>query len=416
MVVVPSFTASLAFVNKSGGYVMQGPACSLPRRPFWYRLALTWIPRYLIIACVIVLYICIYVHAELQLTDTRLFRGRFSMAVARRMSGRDNMRKEKEAKGSTSLGTARQGSLEAQSQEDTQAQDDVLDEVHTDRHLSRGTTLVDAESARRPSAITACGSRNSAMQDALEAEKLGSVPEEAPNAAPVQANNNTEAAERHENGNGQGVGEASMTSSNVEGRLELRLMQKKHDAIRRQLRLQFVYPIVYFLAWLVPFANHITQYSAKRAQQPIFGLIIATIVCQAGMGLLDFVVFSIREQPWRHIPGSDRTFMGSFAFWRRKSIVESQLSYDTSPMSTHRDKSKSIDRTLTAPRKSSAFTRARHAFIGSKKAPSPEARMSTLASLDDPPSRANGCADAARLTEMESWDFVRGSTIAEGRD
>ena len=34
------------------------------------------------------------------------------------------------------------------------------------------------------------------------------------------------------------------------------------------------------------------------------------------MGFADVSVFCWRERPWRHIPGSDGSFLGSFAFWR----------------------------------------------------------------------------------------------------
>ncbi|KAK7177547.1 plasma membrane G-protein coupled receptor [Paraphaeosphaeria sporulosa] len=41
---IPGIMAGLAFINPHWGYMFRA-FCSLPRRPFWYRLALTWIPR-----------------------------------------------------------------------------------------------------------------------------------------------------------------------------------------------------------------------------------------------------------------------------------------------------------------------------------------------------------------------------------
>lgn len=35
------------------------------------------------------------------------------------------------------------------------------------------------------------------------------------------------------------------------------------------------------------------------------------------MGAVDCLIFSLREKPWRNIPASDRTFWGSFCFWRK---------------------------------------------------------------------------------------------------
>ncbi len=56
--------ASLAFVNPKiyGGYVSQSTHCFLPIRPFWYRLALSWIPRYIILSIICATYIAIYAY------------------------------------------------------------------------------------------------------------------------------------------------------------------------------------------------------------------------------------------------------------------------------------------------------------------------------------------------------------------
>ena len=58
--------ASLAFIDTSFPYVSSRVFCYLPTRPIWYRLALSWIPRYLIIITILVVYLSIYVHAKLK--------------------------------------------------------------------------------------------------------------------------------------------------------------------------------------------------------------------------------------------------------------------------------------------------------------------------------------------------------------
>lgn len=39
-------------------------------------------------------------------------------------------------------------------------------------------------------------------------------------------------------------------------------------------------------------------------------------MCVTLMGAIDCLIFCLRERPWRHIPKSDGTFLGSFQFWR----------------------------------------------------------------------------------------------------
>jgi hypothetical protein len=65
--------ASLAFINPQWRYLSQGAFCTLAIRQFWYRLALAWIPRYLVAIIIIGLAIAIYTYVGFE------FR-RYSMA------------------------------------------------------------------------------------------------------------------------------------------------------------------------------------------------------------------------------------------------------------------------------------------------------------------------------------------------
>lgn len=64
-VILPVVAASLAYTNPKG-YVTSGTYCTLPKRPLWYRLGLSYIPRYIIFIAIFALYgtILIYVHIK----------------------------------------------------------------------------------------------------------------------------------------------------------------------------------------------------------------------------------------------------------------------------------------------------------------------------------------------------------------
>lgn len=96
------------------------------------------------------------------------------------------------------------------------------------------------------------------------------------------------------------------------------LRAKRHHAMR-QLRLLFIYPIVYFIMWLVPFVLNLTNYSDYLVQHPPYGLLVVAYISISLMGAVSALTFSIREHPWRHIAGSDGTFWGSFLFWQHDS-------------------------------------------------------------------------------------------------
>ena len=58
--------ASLAFIAGDHAYLEQGAFCTLPVRPFWYRLALSWVPRYIILLFILSVYLIVYAYVRLK--------------------------------------------------------------------------------------------------------------------------------------------------------------------------------------------------------------------------------------------------------------------------------------------------------------------------------------------------------------
>lgn len=89
-------------------------------------------------------------------------------------------------------------------------------------------------------------------------------------------------------------------------------MRAQHERMRRQLRYLFLYPATYILLYIPPFVSHILRSRESYYSHPSFVLsafVISSASIQAGV---DCVLFSWIEKPWRHIPGSDGSFLGSF--------------------------------------------------------------------------------------------------------
>jgi G protein-coupled receptor GPR1 len=96
-------------------------------------------------------------------------------------------------------------------------------------------------------------------------------------------------------------------------------MVQERARIHKQLRLIFIYPLVYILMWMIPFVSHCMNYSDKWAANPLYGLSVTSTICITLMGFVDSLIFSLRERPWRHMPTSDGSFFGSFVVFRRMS-------------------------------------------------------------------------------------------------
>ncbi|GAM90353.1 hypothetical protein ANO11243_083960 [Dothideomycetidae sp. 11243] len=61
---LPFVLTCLAYVNPDGGYALVGAFCNLPVRPFWYRLFLSWTPRYVVVITIVTLTIIVRIKVK----------------------------------------------------------------------------------------------------------------------------------------------------------------------------------------------------------------------------------------------------------------------------------------------------------------------------------------------------------------
>ena len=341
--VLPHIIASLAFINSHGGYISSGAFCFLPVRPFWYRLALFWVPRYLIWVYITYVAIRIYRHvgAEFKVFgqerdqsssmgmpgESSIDRAKQRDEVKRRASQANTAWTEKDNDDTESCAPddmsckfnatqdstkslhgsthGRDGAPEwstigftGESTLGTPANRSMPTSRRGSRMLAPGILSEDFappptfDASRHRGSITSLGSKRSAGHTSF-AEDLGLPP--ITEGLPSQS-----AAARSD---------PSHNTAN-------KTMELRRRAIQRQLRLLFIYPCVYVILWIIPFAAHCMNYTTYYAHHPIFGLNVVQILCMAIMTFFDVVIFSWREKPWRHIPGSDGTFWGSLCWWR----------------------------------------------------------------------------------------------------
>lgn len=288
--ITPCFMAGLAFINRSGAYLSQGAFCSLPLRPFWYRLALAWIPRYLIWGFAIVTAFRVYRHVG---AGFRMFVHQAGDSSGHVSQSSVNRNSHVPTNVSKSLLM-------------TEKDDDVVKEGMTTMLYVPGDGL--ATQSRRPSVV------RFELENGPSDDQLDSQPQSENDIKAVSPHGSDG---MHEVSLNHGSGMATKGSSMRGPRVltQDQSITQKQRAIKRQVRLLFIYPVVYGLMLVIPFINHCFGYSDYYTQHPIFVLNLLASLCWASMGLADCLCFSLREQPWRHIHGSDGTFLGSFKFW-----------------------------------------------------------------------------------------------------
>ena len=342
-ILFPCFTAALAFANPDGAYQAQGAFCWLPIRPFWYRLALSWVPRYLIWLYIMWVAIRIYSHVGYEFkvfgqerdrswsTDLSAASSAERGAIEKAVKEHHSQVKSNEKVADDEIApddSSMPGPMFASSHVDDEASSAAASRrmsLPTWHSPFGGISSPKADISITPTAISNPTSRRGSRQIAsgVLAEDFmappgfdfthprGSV--STMNSVPHSINGAS--ADPTLSPIVEGRTSTSHASS-VDTDIGARVLRQRRRAIQRQLRILFIYPVVYMAMWLIPFISHCLSYSDYFAQHPIFAISLLSSFCQTFMGFADVCVFCWRERPWRHIPGSDGTFFGSFVFWK----------------------------------------------------------------------------------------------------
>ncbi|RDW87977.1 hypothetical protein BP6252_00009 [Coleophoma cylindrospora] len=317
-VIWPLLAASLAFINPLGGYASNGTLCYLPVRPFWYRLALSWIPRYLIFTIICGIYVAIYIHVHRHFRNFELSSGSTwdqvstqsiapSTIPGRKLSGYAPDADLPPLSEILTLELPSPSYMTGNGQ-DLATQDEKADNSHWAANFSFGFKKTNTAESRFSWHRSSFGSHVS--NGPLHMDRRSSTQPILPTRMHKRYSNETL---------------PPVSASAPPDRGEDVIMRSRRAAILRQLRLLFVYPLFYMLMWITPFINHCLNYTDYFAIHPAFGLRAVSSFMLPFQCFVDCAIFIVKEKPWRYIPGSDGTFIGSFRFWTH-NIDENPLS------------------------------------------------------------------------------------------
>ncbi|EXJ75387.1 uncharacterized protein A1O5_02083 [Cladophialophora psammophila CBS 110553] len=320
----PLLAATLAFIDNKDAYVTAGTFCYLPKRPFWYRLALSWVPRYLIISVILIMYIWIYIYVHIK------FRGFDNLGEA-------DSSDESEMRQRSDLST-KSANIEGRS---TNQSSTPAPQASMFQNQSRSPGVILAAEERQPwdemSFITQRPLHSTVRDPCQESEGRNMLARGSewsgdtqvpPANTTVQGVPSPSAASERQSSSmvsqppSPAKAEASETSvvcpataAPIPSRLGDPL-KRTRLAIRKQLRYLFIYPLVYIIMWSFPFASHALNYSNYYVQHPIFWLsLVQTIMLSLQAGI-DSMLFSWTEKPWRRVESSSKF---SIPFLRRRS-------------------------------------------------------------------------------------------------
>lgn len=340
-IIYPVLMASLAFTNPMSPYLSSGTICTLPVRPFWYRLALSWIPRYIIIFAIVSLYVAIYVYVHFKFkgidgesTGSYNFHFKDSRSSIKAVETNEgivipairtrpsatphvhNLLHEFGPRAESEL-NSKPGEQRFPSKASTPAWECYnFGGSHPVSPLPEGTSTLGVPSSEHRISTTSAGTNGEAVRNLFnpttsshtnsnyyviealrDSRNKSFTPGQGSTAEPTSKAPDT--------------GQPDIDSTNGLTPPMLHDMQpapvgtsslrKRHKDIKRKLRLLFIYPIVYVAMWLIPFTFHCLLYTERYSANPPYPLTVLAVMCLALQGAVDSLLFSSREKPWRYI-------------------------------------------------------------------------------------------------------------------
>lgn len=234
-IVIPLALASFPYIGN--GYHSYVCWCYLPQRPYWYRAALSWAPRYAIIITILVVYVLIYVHV---VKEFHTLGGAFSTFHRQR----------------------------AKTPRDKASKPSFFSAVVY--------FFLDVRGYLMPRMDVADGSKEST----LSVDTNGIITKADDSGGPLDVENS--------------VGNEQFHAANLEN------FRKRKKIIEKQMKSIFVYPFAYIFVWFFPFLLYCTQFTFEQTHGPVVWLNYLLAFMQPFIGFVDSMVFFYREQPMQH--------------------------------------------------------------------------------------------------------------------
>lgn len=287
--IYPLTLSSLAFLNKQTAYTDSVSWCYLPIRPFYWRVALSWGPRYLILFYILIVYVSIFFYVRIKFKSVH---GLFLLASI------DDESSQNSPDGTMSLPPheSRLGPVAELDVHDllTPGLSDVDSKSYMDQ-IYTSTSVYAVRNTSFP-AVAESASPEKANKTAPRTRSM-LISEHHDTSSPSFERAEQQEAEQYSPSNGV------IAAGSDEGISRTFSDPLKAERLRiiKQLRLLFIFPVVYFLMWLIPFGYHTTQYNDKALTNPILGLARVSAFIIPLHGLVDVIVYAGNEKPWRSL-------------------------------------------------------------------------------------------------------------------
>jgi G protein-coupled receptor GPR1 len=304
-VTLPILAASLAFTNHGNAYVTVGTICYLPNQPRWYRQALSWIPRYIIILTLFSVGTSIVLHVHFKFkrfsllgVDTSSYRQGSRRPINELQPSQDinstspppsTYMPPKDSVGHLWQPIVNHEHRRCQSHSSVHRPESSSSNLSSFFQLTEASTWSSHWSQLR-------NSRNHVASAPVSRNPSYSIASPQP---PVEEGFSCASRKHSRIGFAPNHTENSTRAGSMGTDASTEELDTSRHTIERHLRLLFIWPVVYTAVWIVPLISQCLQYTDKYALNQPYGLRVAVAAMLALQAGIDATVFTLREQPWK---------------------------------------------------------------------------------------------------------------------
>ncbi|AOA62398.1 G protein-coupled receptor [Komagataella phaffii CBS 7435] len=293
----PILLASLAFINGSG-YVPISSWSYLPVHPIWYRLVLSWVPRYIILISIITIYCSIYFYILSQYNSVGgTAKIMWKESLWYKLSNIVLMLFFPDI----SLSSRSHGQ-NAEAAPDSKNIDNVSVDDNTEfGNWNRLFSIKEEDN-----------SMSSNIQRPFEKVKI-------PSSSSMSPRNTAAYEEKEKDQIIHDLRERiQLETQETINKETVELFQIRRLQILKQMKVIFIYPIAYIFLWLFPFILQCVEFNYSREGGPVLWLNYVAAFMQPFNCTVDSLVFFFRETPWNLTSSSvDHLYEHKYSDFRR---------------------------------------------------------------------------------------------------
>ena len=239
-----------------------------------WRIVLSWMPRYIILLSIFVIYFVLWHHVRkiYKVLGTDLEDNVHGSMDEHSPGTQTTHRNGSQARHLTSVHHARLMAFHFHTNNIAHEKTDVEPDADDANQSQPGTPNLSSNSHLNDHSNTASSTyRDEATAD--ERSRLSSIPNSEKDLVAIPNRRQTDSS--------------------------VQQLQLRRAAVLRQMRNLFIFPVVYFLQWIIPFISHILQSASTDITLALYVFTIMSNVILPSQGFINVVVYAVREKPWR---------------------------------------------------------------------------------------------------------------------